>query len=91
MNIKPSRYYDDLTRSLHDDRLEGKINFTESGFSYMSESLALVMQKKSKNNYVICSIYNSEYHLDMHSCMSKAIDFAKRAIALDIEGYFMSA
>lgn len=87
LDIAKTSYYDDLIRSLTDDMLKDNIKFNKSGFSYMSKSLALVMSRESKNNYVICSIYGGSYHWDRYPSCAKAVDLAKRAIALDLEGY----
>ncbi len=87
MPIAQNDYYINLTKALRTDALKDSIRFTNDGFSYMTNTLALVMRRESKNNYVVILIYSNTYERRSYSSCAKAVEWAQKAIWLDLEGY----
>lgn len=86
MEIPESAQYLRITAPLRVPELARNIEFCKDGFSYISDDLAFVMARISKNNYELNAIRRLGYEKYCFTASAAAVEFAIKLIRLDRAG-----
>ncbi len=86
MEIANTLNYQNLTARLRRPDCARNIKFGAEGFSYLSESLAFVLTRVSKNNYCVDAIFNLKKETFKYESQEKAISACVKLVELDKRG-----
>ena len=83
-------YFKTITAPLRADAVSKYVTWSPGGidFSYNSPGIAFVLQRTSKNRYLIRAIYGGKYEEYKKESQRTAVEFALKLVDLDQRGAF---
>lgn len=85
-----SGYYKTITAPFRTADVSKYVTWSPGGidFSYNSPGIAFVLQRTSKNRYLIRAIYSGKYEEYKKDSQRNAVEFALKLLSLDQRGTF---